>query len=251
LRRLVFKRIAAFLAVGEANRDYLRASGVPPERVFVARHFVENERFLRDERTAAAGRELRDELGIARDALVFLFAGKLEPNKRPLDLMRAWRAVRERLELGNPTAALLFVGSGVLERELRAEAAGLEGKTVFFSPFRNQSEMPRVYAAADVLVLPSQSETWGLCVNEAMNAATPAIVSSHVGCAPDLIRPGETGWIFPAGDVDALGRLLIDVADRRAQLPAIALAAQRHVAGFSRENATRALLGALAAIAAR
>jgi glycosyltransferase involved in cell wall biosynthesis len=74
-----------------------------------------------------------------------------------------------------------------------------------FPGFLNQSEMPRAYVAADVLVLPSDGgETWGLVVNEAMACGLPAIVSDAVGCAPDLIDEGQTGFTFPMGDTNAL-----------------------------------------------
>ena len=65
--------------------------------------------------------------------------------------------------------------------------------------------MGRVYAAADCLVLPSDIESWGLVVNEAMATGLPAVVADRVGCAPDLIVPGETGEIAGRGDVDDLG----------------------------------------------
>ena len=71
--------------------------------------------------------------------------------------------------------------------------------------FVNQSELPAVYASADVLVLPSDGqETWGLVVNEAMACGVPAVVSDAVGCGPDLIEPGRTGATFPFGDIAAL-----------------------------------------------
>jgi glycosyltransferase involved in cell wall biosynthesis len=74
-----------------------------------------------------------------------------------------------------------------------------------FAGFKNQSELPAIYAAADVLVLPSDGgETWGLVVNEAMACGLPAIVSDAAGCAPDLIEDGRTGFTFPMGDVEAL-----------------------------------------------
>ncbi|NDB75533.1 MAG: glycosyltransferase, partial [Verrucomicrobia bacterium] len=74
-----------------------------------------------------------------------------------------------------------------------------EGVPAHFVGFKNQSELPPFYAAADFLVLPSVSETWGLVVNEAMACGLPAIVSETVGCAPDLVTEGETGFTFPTG----------------------------------------------------
>jgi glycosyltransferase involved in cell wall biosynthesis len=56
--------------------------------------------------------------------------------------------------------------------------------------------------------MPSESETWGLVVNEAMACGLPAIVSSAVGCGRDLVVEGRTGWTFPVADVDALTSVL-------------------------------------------
>jgi glycosyltransferase involved in cell wall biosynthesis len=65
--------------------------------------------------------------------------------------------------------------------------------------------MPSIYAASDLLVLPSDhQETWGLVVNEAMACGLPAVVSDAVGCGPDLIEAGRTGAVFPLGDTTAL-----------------------------------------------
>src|SRR5262249_5607505 len=133
---------------------------------------------------------------------LILFAGKYEEKKRPLDLLRAFTDAR--LE----GVSLLFVGSGELEEELRANAAGR--RNIYFAAFQNQSRMPTVYAACDLFVLPSYgpSETWGLAVNEAMCMGRAVVVSDHVGCARDLVLPGETGLVFRAGDVNALAQSL-------------------------------------------
>jgi glycosyltransferase involved in cell wall biosynthesis len=71
--------------------------------------------------------------------------------------------------------------------------------------------MPAVYAAADVLVLPSECETWGLVCNEALACGTPVVVSDAVGCAPDLAADGRAGRSFPLGDCAACAQSLIDL----------------------------------------
>ena len=107
-------------------------------------------------------------------------------------------------QLGGQPAEVVFAGSGELEPELRQIAADASVRAEFMG-FVNQSELPAVYGAADLLVLPSDGrETWGLVVNEAMACGVPAVVSDAVGCAPDLVEPGATGAIFPLGDVAAL-----------------------------------------------
>jgi len=163
-------------------------------------------------------------------------------------------AFRSYLAMGNKEGrdspdrpALLFVGNGHLESQLREQSGEQLDETVFFSPFQNQSEMPKVYAAGNFLVLPSfgRGETWGLVVNEAMNLGVPAIVSSHVGCGPDLVVEGETGWQFSAGNVDELTGCLraafasIDGTRKRGHN------AKEKIADWSYEAATAALSAAL------
>jgi glycosyltransferase involved in cell wall biosynthesis len=98
----------------------------------------------------------------------------------------------------------VIVGDGeeraTLER--RAAESGFAG--IRFCGFRNQSELPRFFDIASVLVLPSRHEPWGLIVNEVMNAGRAVIVSDEVGSQPDLITDGVEGCVFPAGDVKAL-----------------------------------------------
>lgn len=97
----------------------------------------------------------------------------------------------------------LISGTGPLEDELRSLARSL-GLRAHFAGFVNQSQLAAYLAAADLIVLPSAQETWGLVVNEAMASGLPAVVSDAVGCAPDLIEDGLTGAIYPVGDTDAL-----------------------------------------------
>jgi glycosyltransferase involved in cell wall biosynthesis len=242
-RRLLtqlFRRFRAFLYVGAANRDYLRMHGVADERLFFCPHAVDNDRFQANgEATRASALAWRLELGIAPEQAVVLFAGKFEEKKRPLDLLAAFKraAVTD--------AALLFVGNGHLEEALRREAA--VAPDVYFAPFQNQSLMPRTYAAADLVVLPSfgPSETWGLCVNEAQCLARPVVVSSHVGCGADLVESGKTGFVFPGGDVAALADCLRAALSDRERLRALGEAGRERIGRYSYAEATRGLLNAL------
>jgi glycosyltransferase involved in cell wall biosynthesis len=101
-----------------------------------------------------------------------------------------------------------MVGDGELRPALEKLAAEAAPGRVKFLGFRNQSELPALYDLCDVFVLPSAFEPWGLVVNEVMNAGKTVVVSDQVGSGPDLVREGENGSIFPAGDVAALARKL-------------------------------------------
>ena len=120
--------------------------------------------------------------------------------------------------------------------------------------------MPRTYAAGDVMVLPSYGagETWGLAVNEAMCLGRPVIASDHVGCAADLVKPEQTGLIFPAGDVEALAHCLRRALGQsrgaegdRSPLCQWGQAGQAHISHYSYDQATEGLLEALSTLAPR
>jgi glycosyltransferase involved in cell wall biosynthesis len=167
---------------------------------------------------------------------VALFAGKLIEKKRPADLIAAAARV--------PGVHALFVGDGPLREWCEAMAAEL-GVRATFTGFRNQSEMPSAYAAADVLILPSdRQETWGLVVNEAMASGLPAIVSEAAGCVPDLIIAGRTGYAYPPGDIDALAMALRAIPDEGA---AMGRAAALHVRDYSVERAASGVVEAMTA----
>jgi glycosyltransferase involved in cell wall biosynthesis len=187
---------------------------------------------------------LRRDWGVPDDATCFLFAGKLIPKKHPLDLLHALG----RAERGGARAHALVVGTGELLAPAR-ELAEREQLPVTFAGFLNQTEIVKAYVAADCLVLPSDhGETWGLVVNEAMACGLPAIVSDQVGCGPDLIVAGETGAVFPMGDVAALANRLVEFAANPARLPVLGeRARQRVLADYSVE---RAVAGTLAAVRA-
>lgn len=246
LRRLIFARFQACLVVGKVNAAYYRASGVPRRKLFAAPHAVDNDRFLAAAAVARTQAEdLRSQLGIAADQLVVLFVGKFQMIKRPLDLLEAFARLPADLA---ERAALVYVGDGHLIEPLRARIAQLGLRNVHFLPFQNQSAMPSIYALGDVMVLPSQSETWGLVVNEAMNLACPVVVTDHVGCGPDLVIPGRTGWIYPTGDVVALSRCLGEALADPEQLRAMGVAARQEVASFSLDSVSAGLRQALAAV---
>jgi len=99
---------------------------------------------------------------------------------------------------------VLVVGDGELRDECEAFAS-VNDLPVTFAGFKNQSEVGQCYAAADVLVLPSESgETWGLVANEAANFKLALLLSDRVGSTVDLCRDEENGFQYPCGDSKAL-----------------------------------------------
>jgi glycosyltransferase involved in cell wall biosynthesis len=238
--RFLLRRFSGWLAVGQRAHAYLRHFGAPAARVWASPHAVDNDFFAEASRGRRAAS--RQRFGLRDEEFVVLFAGKLEPKKRPLDVVRALAALK-------PGAALLVAGGGPLERGLREEGARLR-VWVVWAGFLNQSEMPGAYAAADCLALPSDSgDSWGLVVNEALATGLPCVVSERVGCAPDLITPGETGEVFPAGAVPALTAALECVRASARAGHDWAPACRARASAYSFAAATAGLVAACLAVA--
>ena len=241
VHRWLLARCAACLPIGRASREFYRTNGIGDERLFDAPYFVDNERFAGAAAAVDRG-NARHRWGIPADAACFCFAGKFEPKKRLPDLLAAAKLARDH----GATIHLLVVGSGEEERAAK-QFVHDHALPVSFAGFLNQSEIAAAYAACDALVLPSDfGETWGLVVNEAMACGRAAIVSDRVGCGPDLVLPGETGEVFPFGDVAALAAAIETLAVDRAKLAALGRNAQARV--MQHYNVERAAQGTLAAV---
>ncbi len=207
LKKIFFPRISAFLYIGEENKKFYQFYGVPDEKLFFAPYAVDNERFIK-QATSKQRQANRKKLGIEKDDIVILFVGKFIEKKRPFDLLKAYKLLSKTQNLKTKTY-LLFVGDGILRKELEDYTEEHNLKNVIFVGFKNQTELPQYYALADIFVLPSGAgETWGLVVNEAMCFKLPAIVSDTVGCGSDLVKNGENGYIFPLGNIEKLSEYL-------------------------------------------
>ncbi len=229
------RRFDAALYVGDRSRRYWTHYGYPQERLFFSPHCVDNAWFA-ERATEEARRRLRLRHNIAPDATVLLFVGKLTLCKRPLDLISAAAALQSTL----PMLTVLIAGAGTLAHELSVAAAEQDVQLVQLG-FCNQSEMPAAYAAADLLVLPSEGETWGLVANEALACGLPIIVSDACGCAADLAADGSAGRVFPMGNVAALADCISSVLARPPTNAAIA----RKASDYSLARAAQGIEAAL------
>ena len=204
-------RFHACMTVGKRSREYFSFYGA--KKIINSPHFVDNEFFGKISSEAKTNQEsLKKKWAINPSDFVFLFVGKFEAKKRPMDILKALKNIVE----GSKTHRrlhLLMVGDGLLKKQ--CEAFTVEHRLpVSFTGFMNQSEIAKAYAVSDCLILPSDGrETWGLVVNEAMACGVPAIVSDQVGCAPDLVKEGKTGLIFKCGDVLGLSGAMVKMAN--------------------------------------
>lgn len=227
----VYSHIDKTLYVGTNNKAYFLNYGIKAHQLQFVPHAIENERFAADRKEEA--KALRKSLGLTEKDLLILYAGKLEEKKNPQLLLSAFKG------LAKEHVHLLFVGNGVLEKGLKAQGLKLKAdastplsmtstpclpdgqalsmtKRIHFMDFQNQSQMPVVYQACDLFCLPSKGpgETWGLAVNEAMAAGKAVLVSDKVGCAIDLVKDGENGFMFKSENLEDLQKHLNQLSDK-------------------------------------
>lgn len=232
LHPLLFRLPSMFLPGGQRQAEYLRHYGVGPERIHVAQMTVDVTAIMRHIDAVGPGARpcLRDRVGLSAASVVFLYVGRLEAHKGVDDLLEAFRRLRaERTDV-----ELLVVGDGSLRERLQADAMSVAG--VRIAGRLQDGALLDAYALADVFVLPSRFEPWGLVVNESMAAGLPVIVSDQVGCIDDLVVADSTGLVVPARDPTALysamHRLAVDAATRHR----MAESARERIAGWTLEN---------------
>jgi glycosyltransferase involved in cell wall biosynthesis len=235
--RSLFRRIDAFLFIGKLNREFYRNLGVDERRLFSVPYSVDNSFFQNAVSDASASRnELLASLNIPLGSgPIILYAARLVSWKRPIDLLEAYhRIVRDFPASCAPY--LVYVGDGQERKLLEQRISDLGLKSVRLIGFKNQSELPRYYELCDVFVLASEREPWGLAVNEVLNAGKPVIVTECLGCAPDLVRDGENGFVVPVGDVASLASKLWHLIQDRKLRSRMGEAGKRLVSKFSYEQ---------------
>ena len=246
--------IDATLPIGTLNRQYWRhylGTGMPQ---FVMPYAVDNDFFHRRALEAQPlVHTLRKILNLHPQRPVILFASKLQPRKHCDHLIEAFAALLQQWPPSTAAAPaalppqLVIVGEGEERRALEAQANchGLDAD-IAFAGFQNQTELPSFFALADVFVLPSRHEPWGLIVNEAMAAGCAVVLSTDVGCYQDLLSDGVEGALFPAGDVPALTAALRRIFASPATAQHMGARALERIAAWSFAEDIRGLRHALA-----
>ncbi|RFC50289.1 MAG: Glycosyltransferase involved in cell wall bisynthesis [Verrucomicrobia bacterium] len=251
VKRRVLGLSSAALVAGGPHGDYVRKLGMSGGRVFDGFDVVDNGYF----EAGVAAAECGTRGGAGK---YFLVCGRFIPEKNLMLVLEAYR--RYCGGTGGGRWPLVLVGGGALEGELMEKAESLgcgvvrglpwerEGeveRAVYFAGFRQVEELPGIYAGAGVLVHASVKDTWGLVVNEAMASGLPVIVSGRCGCASDLVRDGENGYVFEPTDVEGLAGLMGRVARMpEAERAAMGEAGRRVIAEWGPERFAAGLKGA-------
>lgn len=198
--RVCFKKIHKFFYIGIRSKlFYLETIGVSDDQLVPSLYGVDNRRFSCPVCSATA----------ATEGLRVLFVSKLSARKRVIDLILGFYHSSLRFD---EMSIVTIVGDGAERNyaETLVKRMGLSHR-IRFAGFVNQQHLSSYYCNHDIFVLPSEFDTWGLVVNEAMAAGCAILVSEDCGCSRDLVAFGEpNGFVFPTGDIrrisDYLGR---------------------------------------------
>lgn len=180
-------------------RDIMTAGFASQGRISVVGEWADQGFFVGADKDAMR-RAAREELAIDPAAFVVATIGMLRPDKRQEDLLRVVHTLRQRgvparaLVVGAPTRATAAYGK--LLHALAAEL-GIGGHVTFAG---HREDIAHVIHAADAVLVPSVNEAWSRVVPEAYASRCP-VVASAVGGLPEIVHPGRTGWLAPAGDV--------------------------------------------------
>lgn len=201
LRRLLHNPYCYGFPGGTLQKENLVYYGIPEEKNYIMPMSVSAERLLEVSEEIPEKETLKKKFGIS-DKKTFLFVGRLAKVKNVSLLIKAFQKIKEE----NSDTALLIVGDGTERVMLEQLVKEREIGDVIFSGYVVFPEIVQYYKMADVFILPSVHEPWGLVVNEAMIMGLPVIVSSDVGCRLDLIKDGKNGFIFESNNVKDLKR---------------------------------------------
>jgi glycosyltransferase involved in cell wall biosynthesis len=150
----------------------------------------------------------------SNESVEILYCGQLIERKGLRTLIDAFVNVADQF----PQSKLLLVGEGPLRQSLIERVPSRFRARVLFAGFQPIDRLPQFFSTADIFVLPSLHDGWGVVVNQALGAGLPIVCSSAVGAAADLVSPGWNGFVVPPADVSALAgaiRSLVSDQQRR------------------------------------
>jgi glycosyltransferase involved in cell wall biosynthesis len=227
----IFRLAEVVIIPSEAGRQYILSMGISDSRVVLTPFVVDNawwgERASEVDRSA-----VRRAWGVPEVASVVLFCAKLQPWKRPDDVLNAF--AKANVE----GTYLVFAGDGPMRASLEASAKTLGiAERVRFLGFVNQTGLPAVYRSADLFVLPSEYDPCPAVVCEAMLCGCPVVLSDEIRGRFDLVEDGETGFIYPCGNIDLLAGIVANSLRDRAKLAELSHRAVKRMETWSaREN---------------
>jgi len=236
----VFKLPSVFLPGGKRQAEFFRYYGVKESKITLAQMTVDISKIQRYQRALSEnGRnDAKLQLLGQSDAFCFLYVGRMEPHKSIQQLITSFKQILTKF----PQAKLLLVGDGSLNKEVQSEAA--KERNICYAGRLSGDQLLNAYCIANVFVLPSIFEPWGLVINEAMAAGLPVIASNRAGCIDDLVEHEETGLIIDPENPEELKTQMEAIVGNEEKVRDMGQASLEKIAMWTKTNEANNIVNA-------
>ena len=242
IKQMIIRGADRYIAYGKKAAEYLTHMGASKEHIHVGINTVDMNLF-RKKTTELHQDENLQKKRSRYPKLLMLYVGQLINRKGIYQLLKALN------ELHDPNVGLLIVGNGPQEKELSQFCQDQKLENVYFEGFQQQEALLRYYALADVLILPSFKEVWGLVINEALASGIYVLCSKYAGAAYDLIKEGWNGILFNPHSIKELIILIRKAKEQVEDIRARREAISEHACHeFSIERSAQAFSNAVEAV---
>lgn len=239
----LIRQADGFFCFGRSSAAYLEYLGVSPNKILTQKAAVVDDEVLRQHYQKAIAERNHRKQTKGWPAYNFIFVGRLIPPKNLKMLIEAFAALQ------SSDWGLVLLGEGEQKAELQALVKAQNVQNVFFASGVPWYEVAEYLALADVLVLPSDSEPWGLVVNEAMICGLPVLVSQNCGCVEDLVQEGRNGFTFSPTNCEELVEKMRFFIQNPSHLSSMGSVSHQIVKAFDAERVAHEMLKGIKTLA--
>lgn len=238
IKKILLKIFDHAFCIGTSQKEYLETLGFESDRISCCGWYAVDNSYI--EKTFNFFKSKKQ--GILKEKRWkeknFIFVGRLSHEKNLKLLLRAFASVRS-IKNNEEMWGLILVGDGPQRKELEDLIKYLNLKDVYLVGGIPWRDVPKYYALADVFVLPSTSEPWGLVVNEAMICGLPVIISKRAGAYSDLVREGENGFGFDPYNQHELQEILQRFIENKVNIQVMSENARKIIHNYTPEKEAR------------
>lgn len=204
LKRIIIRGADKYIAYGTKSKEYLEYFGAKTDDIYITTNSVDMD-YFKLEVNKYRNNNFLNKKREGYPEILLLYVGQLIFRKGVLNVLKALK------ELNDNRIGFLIVGNGPEEKDLKQYCRDNNLKNIYFEGFKQQEELPEYYALADIFILPSFEEVWGLVVNEALASGLYVLSSKYAGVSYDLIKEGWNGEIFDPYDINKITSLIKNV----------------------------------------
>lgn len=197
--QFVLRHSSCYVVLGTATKEYLLRRGISASKIFTSWNVIDNgaiEQECEESVKKGGAKELKTRLGL-KNKKIILSVAYLSERKGLQFLIQACAKLKKELN----DFALVIVGGGPYKKELKKLSVQNDIETIFAGYVSNLVDY---YLAADVFVLPTLQDVWGLVINEAMVCSCPIITTYDAAASRDLVKNGVNGYVIESRNVEQL-----------------------------------------------